>query len=239
MHRHSQGKAKPVSLLFALTVLAAPSAVARPQDEVMSSAYRCSGIASTQTWLDCYYGAAQPMRLALGLQPALSAQIELNRSPPVGGEETDRDIRNQVMASASQCAAATQGRQWLDCYYSAANPARALLRLSSPPQAKSAPATATSRHINPIAAWLGAKNFFVEAAMSSYSFDGQGRFTVTLANGQSWRQSDMDRIARWSRAAGSYTVTITGGALGSYNLAIKGESGFLESGECRDRLAGA
>jgi hypothetical protein len=231
LHNYSLNGTKPAAIALLFMAMISSSAVARPQDEVMSSAYGCAGIASTQVWLDCYYGAAQPMRIALGLQPALASQIALNRSPPIGGPEADRDVRNQVMATASQCGASTAGRIWLDCYYSAANPIRALLRLSLPLQAvKSAAAIVKPppHHINPIATWLGAKDFFVESAMSSYSFDGQGRFNVTLANGQNWRQVDLDRIARWSRAAASYIVTITGGAFGSYNLAIKGEVGIFK-----------
>ena len=222
-------------LPFFAAILLAPCAVARPQDEVMSNAYRCAAIASTRVWLDCYYGAAQPMREVLGLKPALAAQIELNRSPPAGGEGADQDRRNQVMTNASRCSALTAGQPWLECYYSAAAPVRSLLGLSAPPQAMastSAPAPnppqAASHHVNAIAAWLGAKDFFVESRMSSYASDSEGRFTVTLANGQTWRQVGTDRVARLSRPAASYIVTITGGAFGSYNLAIKGETGMFK-----------
>ena len=53
--------------------LAAP-AQARPRDEALSGAFRCAVIADSHQWLDCYYGAAQPMRAWLGLSPAPQAQ---------------------------------------------------------------------------------------------------------------------------------------------------------------------
>jgi hypothetical protein len=52
------------------------------RDEVMSGAARCAGIADNRTWLDCFYGSAQPMRALLGLAPAPPAQLKL--VPPPG-----------------------------------------------------------------------------------------------------------------------------------------------------------
>lgn len=64
-------------------VLATQAAVAGPaRDEVMSGAVRCAGISDDRTWLDCFYGSAQPMREKLGLSPAPYAQTKL--VPPAG-----------------------------------------------------------------------------------------------------------------------------------------------------------
>src|SRR5471032_906737 len=69
--------------LFGLIVLASQAALADPtRDEVMSGAARCEGIADNRSWLDCFYGSAQPMRGALGLPPAPPAQTRL--VPPPG-----------------------------------------------------------------------------------------------------------------------------------------------------------
>src|SRR3569833_1119609 len=99
-------------------------AAARPRDDVMSGAYRCAAIGDSRQWLDCYYGAAQPARAALGMPPAPPAQVALVSRPPAGavphGEEI---VRDRVMASASACALAGD-RPWLDCYYAAAQPMR-------------------------------------------------------------------------------------------------------------------
>jgi hypothetical protein len=62
-------------LLLALLPLAAGPALAGARDDVMSGASRCAGINDDRSWLDCYYGAAQPMRAQLGLVPAPAAQL--------------------------------------------------------------------------------------------------------------------------------------------------------------------
>ena len=69
------------SAILVLTV----EAQARPRDDALSGAVRCGVVADSRQWLDCYYGAAQPVRAALGLGSALPAQIALAASPPSGG----------------------------------------------------------------------------------------------------------------------------------------------------------
>jgi hypothetical protein len=70
-------------------------AMAEPtRDEVMSGAARCAGIADNHTWLDCFYGSAQPMRALLGLQPAPPAQIKL--VPPPGAAYVSPDAARYV-----------------------------------------------------------------------------------------------------------------------------------------------
>lgn len=70
-------------LLLALLPLAAAPAIAGTRDDVMSAATRCAGITDDRSWLDCYYGAAQPMRAQLGLVPAPAAQTA--KVPPAPG----------------------------------------------------------------------------------------------------------------------------------------------------------
>ena len=80
-------------IVLAGLMLLIQGAVAGPmRDEVMSGAARCAGIADDRTWLDCFYGSAQPMRATLGLPPAPPAQTKL--VPPPGASystsETNR-----------------------------------------------------------------------------------------------------------------------------------------------------
>ena len=76
--------------LLAGLVLLTQNAVAGPaRDEVMSGAARCAGISDDRTWLDCYYGAAQPMRGSLGLSPAPYTQTKL--VPPAGASYATSD----------------------------------------------------------------------------------------------------------------------------------------------------
>jgi hypothetical protein len=47
------------------------------RDEVKTESLRCDSITDERTWLDCYYGAAQPVRADLGLPPAPVSQQSL------------------------------------------------------------------------------------------------------------------------------------------------------------------
>ena len=66
-------------ILIALCAIPLSTAVvnAATRDDVMYAASRCGGIEDSRTWLDCYYGAAQPMRAELGLPPAPVSQQNL------------------------------------------------------------------------------------------------------------------------------------------------------------------
>jgi hypothetical protein len=57
-------------------VLASPAS-AGTRDDILSHATRCNSITDDHTWLNCYYGAAQPMRAHLGLPPAPESQTLL------------------------------------------------------------------------------------------------------------------------------------------------------------------
>jgi hypothetical protein len=206
----------------ALLLLLAVPAMARPRDEVMINVYRCAAQASTRAWLDCYYGAAQPQRAALGLAPAPPAQVALVTNAPAPGVPQDLAVRDAVIVAASRCGSVAAERPWLDCYYAAANPARSLLGLAT--VAVPAPATAL-----PVAR-TGHDGMFDKqpikggGRMASYKFDSNGFFTVVLDNGEVWRQIDGDTtIAHWFRKPGFYAVTVTAGALGSSNLQVQGE----------------
>lgn len=185
----------------------------------MINVYRCAGHASTRVWLDCYYGAAQPQRAALGLPPAPPAQVALVSQPPAPGIPQDLAIRDAVIVAASRCGSVAAERPWLDCYYSAANPARGLLGLVS--AAAPAPATALSLAHGGM---LDKQPIKGSGRMTSYTFDSNGFFTVVLDNGEVWRQIDGDTsTAHWFKKPGSYVATVTPGALGSSNLRVQGE----------------
>ncbi len=69
-------------VLLGLALLTGTAMAEPTRDEVMAGAARCAGIADNHTWLDCFYGSAQPMRSLLNLTPAPAAQIKL--VPPPG-----------------------------------------------------------------------------------------------------------------------------------------------------------
>jgi hypothetical protein len=64
-----------------LLVLAAVPAMAGPREETVAGISRCAALSDDRTFLECIYGAAQPLRAKMGLPPALDAQIRL--VPPV------------------------------------------------------------------------------------------------------------------------------------------------------------
>lgn len=151
-------------LVPAILIVAAP-AQSRPRDDALSAAIRCGVVADSRQWLDCYYGAAQPVRAALGLAPALPAQLQLASAPPAGGAPREETLRSQVVAAAAVCMRETEDRPWLDCYYSAALPMRAQLglpisqtapRLASVPAPVPTPIPASASMPAPILASLPA-----------------------------------------------------------------------------------
>src|SRR5579859_6085292 len=53
------------------------AASAGPREDTLAGISRCASLPDDRAFLDCIYGAAQPMRERLGLPPALSAQRRL------------------------------------------------------------------------------------------------------------------------------------------------------------------
>lgn len=72
---------KTILLLASALCLAAPQALADARSDVLTGIQRCGVIHDDRVWLDCIYGANQPMRAQLGLVPAPEFQQRL--VPPV------------------------------------------------------------------------------------------------------------------------------------------------------------
>jgi hypothetical protein len=240
------------ALVLGAAVLAALPAQARPRDEALSGAFRCAVIANSRAWLDCYYGAAQPVRAALGMPPALAAQVKLAASPPAGGAPNDEAVRDDVMAGAAACNRVAGDRPWLNCYYAAAMPMRAQLGLSIPAQATPkftpqppapppvlayAPPQAPAKPAGPPpmprstgllnGLFNDIKPVVRNMPMQSVIFDKNGAFTVTLSDGEVWAQSAEDEIyhpAHWQGAGPNVLVTIAPDAMHTFTMTVAGES---------------
>ena len=158
-------------------VMLSGAAQADTRSDVLSGIARCSAIADDHAWLNCLYGAAQPMRSQLGLPPAPAAQTAL--VPP-----------------ASPAAPG----------FSAAPP---------PGRPKESPGF--------FARIIGGEPVITAIKLSDYYFNSQGFFVVTLANGQIWEQQDGPQ-AHLRGAASRYVVSISKGAVGSFNLNIGDEN---------------
>jgi hypothetical protein len=73
---------KSIMLCAAVFLGSTIAAWADARDEVQAAEQRCASTADKRLWLDCYYGAAQPLRQELGLSPAPPEQTRL--VPPPG-----------------------------------------------------------------------------------------------------------------------------------------------------------
>jgi hypothetical protein len=162
-----------------LASLALP-AMAGPRDDVLYGISRCGGIANDRTWLDCVYGAAQPMRATLGLPPAPASQQALV-PPPIPGQAAP-----SAQAMAAPAMTPDQQKDFQEYSRLSVVP-RFILKMATPTEEKPEPPT----------------------TLKSYKFDAAGYFTVALANGETWRQSASDTVyAHWNKAAGTYSVQI-------------------------------
>ena len=75
-----------IFLLASLCSLFAAPALADgdpTRDDVIANVERCGAITDNRSWLNCFYGAAQPMRAQLGLPPAPESQVALVKTAPV------------------------------------------------------------------------------------------------------------------------------------------------------------
>lgn len=144
-------------------------------------------------------------------------------------------VRDQVINGALRCDQITDNRAWLDCFYGSAQPMRAALGLSPAPQAKLVPVPVPGAPVRKIAPPPPPRQSFWQTvvgntgpeandvAVTSYRFSGNNAFTVTLANGQVWRQKASDTaLAHWTGSPSLYRVTVTRAPDG-YMLRVKGE----------------
>ncbi len=65
------------AILAVFLLLAGPALADPTREQVMSGAARCESLTDNRTWLDCFYGSAQPMRAQLGLPAAPPSQVGL------------------------------------------------------------------------------------------------------------------------------------------------------------------
>jgi hypothetical protein len=278
-----------VALGLAALPLLAGAAQADSREQVMLRLPRCSSLGDQRQYLDCYYAAVQPLRGDLGLAAAPQAGALATiftgapPAPPAGGiSQQALTVRESVLLRLTRCASIGDTRQYLDCYYAAAQPLRAALGLAPAPQAISyeplfslaqvAPAPAMENRANlvPQSAYteisgrqapprvagdegatslpffgglLGIRSTRVPAEqfglrdakpgpgvnvdhiaahitkVETNSYTGQ--FTVTLDNGQVWKQvANDDAKAHWRKDMSGTVATIAYGAGQTFNLSV-------------------
>jgi hypothetical protein len=158
---------------------------------------RCYAIADTRQYLDCLYGAVQPLRSELGLPAAPQA---LTFAPTYARAEPTAPRPAETKAEGSR----------------STGPVASFFNVRKDKVAAEQFGLPNARPGS------GANVDHITAKMKSYSFDRRtALFTVTLENGQVWRQSSADgNLTVWRNPPSSYTATIVYGAWGSYDMTL-------------------
>ena len=86
-------------LLAALTGSAVSPAMAGPREDSDAGIARCASLGDDRAYLNCIYGAVQPLRARLGLPPAPEAQIRA--VPPVAAASAPISPRPAAAPSAA------------------------------------------------------------------------------------------------------------------------------------------
>lgn len=166
--------------------------LADAREDVMNAMTHCAVLSDDRQWLDCYYGAAQPMRAQLGLPPAPASQLKLLES-------------TQTPASQAPTAVPLP-----------ATVTRAAVRTGPPPPPRR----------SGLFDVFGGSDVVNNAPIQSYEITAKG-FIVTLPDGQVWKQTDEDATkfpVHWNGPATSMRVTISQGAMHSFNLVMGNET---------------
>jgi hypothetical protein len=172
--------------------------------------------------------------------------------------------RDDVLSTLQRCYAIPNDRSWLDCYYGAAQSLRTQLGLPPapasqvamvpppppagmyvPPPMTQAPRTAAvapsgpppmPRHSGGFLSGVfgGGKPVVTNLRMTSYDFSKDGRFSVTLADGEVWQQIDGDDShANWRGPASRYIVNVYNGAAGTFNLQVSDDANLYKARRIR------
>lgn len=199
-----------VTLALLAPVFLPATAQADPRDDVVAGMMHCAVIADDRQWLECYYGAAQPMRARLGLPAAPQSQQDLLRQ-----YYSSRAVN--PLAGGAPLAPMPQGVP----QYAAPAPVPALA--SAAPVPSGPPPMPKERGM--FSDFFGGSDVVHNAPVRDYKFNPDGTFVVTLADGEVWAQtfSDSQRHpAKWRDPASTMRVTVSQGAMRTYNLVLNG-----------------
>ena len=192
-------------------------AAADSRDLALDRISRCYALTDTRQYLECLYGAVQPLRNDLGLpqapQASSFASLFARPASPVASPSPAAP-----MVTAPARPASLQQQQQSD-RGTASGLFASVMGIKTtmvPPEqfglrnARSGP---------------GLNVDHITAQMAQYSIDrNSGHFTVTLDNGQVWQQQAGDEHnPTWDKKAATYIATVSYGAMGTFNLTVVGE----------------
>ncbi len=187
-------------------------AMADQRDLALERMSRCYSLADTRQYLECIYGAVQPLRSELGLpqapQAATFASLFLQPMPQPARITPSPSAQSAMTRSQPTEKPGFLGSMFAD--------AVGIKTVRVPPEQFGLP----NARPGP-----GNNVDHITARMTAYDLDRRtGAFTVTLENGQVWRRGRSDEpLPVWTRQAASYVATVSYGAGNSYNLSVEGE----------------
>ena len=169
-------------------------ALADTRSDVLERLARCNVLSDGRSWLDCYYAAAQPERSELGL-------------PPAPQEPAFKSLFDHPLPAGSAGLTTPEGAGT----ESESTGFFGMFGADKVPPEQFGLTNAKPGH--------GVNVDRIVEKLSSYTF-ANGKFTVTLANGQVWQQTGGPR-ANWRSTPGNYTATVTFGSLRTFNLRVQ------------------
>jgi hypothetical protein len=192
-------------------------AAADSRDLVLDRMSRCYALTDTRQYLKCLYGASQPLRNELGLAPAPQAATFAGLFARPAPQAAYMPSAAPVAAPPARPASVPQQTSNDRGMFSGLIAGAVGMKTTMVP-----PEQFGLRNARP---GRGSNVDHITARMAQYSLDkAGGHFTVTLDNGQVWRQQNGDEHNPiWNKSASTYVATISYGAGGSYNLTVAGE----------------
>lgn len=223
---------KSVILSAVAFVAVSAAAQAGPSEALAFAIGQCSSQPDEKARLACYDEiAAQLKSGAMIAAPAPQAYQAPASPPPVAQAPAVQAAApapspsvGRVSAPAPQ-APQSQGGTWYDptSWFGKDKPAKtstnpADFGAEALPQQR----TASAEPAQP------ARLEELRANVAAVAYNPLGRFTVTLDNGQIWKQLDGDTGTARFKNKGGDVVTISRGVLGSYNLVVEGRSALFK-----------
>ncbi len=201
-----------ILLSAGIAVLSASSGAA-PNEAIAFAIGQCSAEPDAKARLACYDGLAAQLKTGIPLAPTAAPAMTQAPAAPA-------PVAQAPVAPPAQVAAvpppATQGGTWY-------NPT-SWFGKDTPQRSSNNPADFGAEAVkNQQAAAGSAEPQPLEEIRSdivSFAYAPNGKFIVTLANGQVWRQIDADSGTVRLSNGKHYVATISRGALGSYNFTL-------------------
>jgi len=192
---------KSIGFVALFALLAVTGASADPRDDALSAMLRCSGIADRAQRLACYDSASARAPGALNAAPS-PAPVMASAVPPPAPAIAPRKKRSNG---------------FMDRLFGGGGPKRA--PQTTVAQFGSESIANGGQHAYPIA-MDGDRIDQISARVVSYQFN-QGYVIVGLDNGQVWQQTaDGNPVGRLSRPALAYSVVLSRGSAGSYDMKL-------------------